>query len=755
MEIRAIIMAGGEGSRLRPMTMHLPKPLAPLMGKPVMGYALDLLKKHGIRDVGVTLWYQPKKIRGAFGRGEKQRMNIRYFEETEPMGTAGSILLAKDKLKDTFLILSGDGLTDCDLTAAMAFHKERKALATLVLKRVKIPLPYGVVMTKDDGQIVRFVEKPDWSGVYSNLANTGIYILEPEVLEHIPEKGMPDFGKDIFPALLKNKERLYGYEMDGYWCDVGNARAYLQAQKDMLEGRVRLDIPTGVHPDAKIGENVRLQGNFYIGKGSVIESGALIKDAVIGENCTVGRGAVVEDSCLWDYAAVGVKARIEGSVLCDGVTVRSETSLSDGCVIGRGVSVGAHVQLHSDVKVWPGVRIPSGAVCRENLYRDDAGACLWEADGAVCTSPGLACRITSAYVRALRPRRVLTGYTDARALQTVAGGALASAGVSVLQGEWMTLSMLQEAVVFLKLEGGVLAKEDQLIFVDGKGCVIDSKIRRNMDAVLLMGEGNTNTVSGGRIHPFSGTKEVYLSQCVPEQEKKVLFSPISLYCRDKQVLDTALEGLQRMNARNVRSGSEMKEMPRGEETAFVLSEDGRHVTCFTAKGEIEKTQLLMLRLKLMARSRGKLFDLPEIPRAAAMLQMFDRADDSEHCIRQERQLQDGVYGLWSICDAMKEGALGLHLADLPSAHIVCKDVDCREGDKSRILYELWKKNQRPYTLSRGLQVEDEKGYATIVPDQNKPAVHIYGESATMETAGELCDFYDRAIRLMLQKESDF
>ncbi|MBE5783495.1 MAG: nucleotidyltransferase family protein, partial [Clostridiales bacterium] len=177
--MQAIIMAGGEGVRLRPLTVNFPKPLVPLLGEPVMGYALKLLKNHGILDVGVTLCYQPKKIRSAFGKGEKYGVRLRYYEETSPLGTAGSVRMAKAQINDTFLVLSGDGLTDCDLTRALAFHKEKKALATLVLKRVSVPLPYGVVMTDQESRITRFIEKPTWSRVFSDLVNTGIYILEP------------------------------------------------------------------------------------------------------------------------------------------------------------------------------------------------------------------------------------------------------------------------------------------------------------------------------------------------------------------------------------------------------------------------------------------------------------------------------------------------------------------------------------------------------------------------------------------------
>ena len=228
MSLQAIIMAGGEGIRLRPLTVH-------------MGYAIKLLKAHGITDVGVTLWYQPQKIRRAFHKGERYGVRLKYFEEKEPVGTAGSVKLAQKQLTDTFFVLSGDGLTDCDLTEAMRFHKEKKALATLVLKRVSVPLPYGVVLTDGDSRVTRFIEKPDWKRVFSDLVNTGVYILEPDIFDYIPDTGTPDFGKDIFPALLSGGLPVYGYVTDDYWCDIGDVRAYLGAHVDAMEGRVRLD----------------------------------------------------------------------------------------------------------------------------------------------------------------------------------------------------------------------------------------------------------------------------------------------------------------------------------------------------------------------------------------------------------------------------------------------------------------------------------------------------------------------------------
>lgn len=754
MDIRAIIMAGGEGVRLRPLTMYLPKPLVPVMGKPLMSYAMQLLKRHGVEDVGVTLWYQPKKVRAAFGRGEKEKMRLQYFEETEPLGTAGSIKLAEDKIKDTFFVLSGDGLTDCDLTKAMAFHKEKKALATLVLKRVSVPLPYGVVMTEEDGRIIRFVEKPDWSGVYSNLVNTGIYILEREVLDFIDDHEAVDFGKDLFPLLLKNKERLYGYEMEGYWCDVGNTGAYLEAQMDMLKGKVKLDFESGVHPDAVIEENVHLQGKFYIGKGTVIGRGSIIKNAVIGEQCRIGKGTVMEDSCIWDKASVGIKARMNGSILCDGASVGSLCQLSAGCVLGKGAAAGAHSILMPGVKIWPGQRIPAGAVCGENVETGNNHLCVWDEEGAACEKPGTACRLVQAYVKALHPRKVICGHLAAPGQQAVVAGTLCCSGVQVIQGGFMTQGILQEMVHALKADGGVLATEDHLIFLDGDGREIDNDKRRKMEGLILAGEGHIISAVQGGITDFDGAEALYLAHVMQGEKEKSLFSPVAVFCKEKALLLLAAEGLKEMNARQVRIVHGERGPLRENETGFVLAEDGKSLIVFDEKGEIEKTQLDMLRLKLITDKMGCLYDMPDVPRAAGGWMDFCEMDKSENCFRQEQAMGDGLAALFLICESMKEGSIWEKMTDLPPVYVVCRDVDCRENEKGRILYDLCRTANVPYTLKRGMQAKHETGYATVVPNQHRPSVRIFSEASNMEAANELCDFYDREIKRTLQKNTE-
>src|SRR5919199_359945 len=251
--MKAVVMAGGEGTRLRPLTSNQPKPMVPICGKPCMEHILELLREHGMHDVVVTVAFLPQAIRSYFGDGESLGMRIEYSTEETPLGTAGSVRLAADKLGETFLVISGDALCDVDLTRLIEFHRERGAAATIGLKAVDNPLEFGIVVTDSEGRVERFLEKPSWGQVFSDTINTGIYVIEPEVLRHIPADRPYDFSKELFPLLLEMGRPMYGYVMDGYWQDIGNLEQYRQANFDALDERVRLNVP-----------GVRLRGNIWI-----------------------------------------------------------------------------------------------------------------------------------------------------------------------------------------------------------------------------------------------------------------------------------------------------------------------------------------------------------------------------------------------------------------------------------------------------------------------------------------------------------
>ncbi len=237
-----IVMAGGEGTRLRPLTCNHPKPLVPVANKPIMEHIVELLKKHNLTQVIATLHYLADEIVSYFGIGEKWGVNISYSVEDIPLGTAGSVKKVESEISDTFLIISGDALCDFNLTEAILWHKEKKAKATLLLYRVDSPLEYGVVITDEEGRIVKFLEKPSWGEVFSDTINTGIYILEPEVLKYLEKDKQYDFSKDLFPLLLEKNEPIYGYIAEGYWCDVGSHMQYQQAHYDVLQGKVNLNL---------------------------------------------------------------------------------------------------------------------------------------------------------------------------------------------------------------------------------------------------------------------------------------------------------------------------------------------------------------------------------------------------------------------------------------------------------------------------------------------------------------------------------
>ena len=288
--MKAVVMAGGEGTRLRPLTSNQPKPMVPIVGKPCMEHILELLREHGFEEVVVTVAFLPQAIRSYFGDGETLGLDISYSVEESPLGTAGSVRLASDVLDETFLVISGDALCDIDLGKIVEFHKEKGAAVTIGMKSVENPLEFGIVVTDEDGRVERFLEKPSWGQVFSDTINTGIYVLEPEVLRHIPTDRPYDFSKELFPLLLEMGRPIYGYVCDGYWQDIGNLDQYRQANFDALDEKVRLNIG-----------GMKIRGDVWVGAGVEIDDVENVEGpAFIGNYCTVS-----PESSIGPYTVLG------------------------------------------------------------------------------------------------------------------------------------------------------------------------------------------------------------------------------------------------------------------------------------------------------------------------------------------------------------------------------------------------------------------------------------------------------------------
>lgn len=349
--------------------------MVPVLDRPVMEYAVGLLRDHGISEIGVTLQYLPEAIMDYFGDGTRWGVKLHYFIETEPLGTAGSVKNCGQFLDQPFVVISGDALTDLALTQVIAFHEERMSQATLVLKSEPCPLEYGVVMTDPYGKVTRFLEKPGWGEVFSDTVNTGIYVLDPVVLDLVPSNRMFDFSKDLFPQLLAKGVPMYGHVMDGYWCDIGNHEQYRQAQEDFLAGRVKLAVPAEeirpgvfVSPLAQIHPEAQLQGPVFIGEEVRLEPGVKIgPGTVIGRGSQVAKGASVKRSVLWERVELGCFSQIRGAVLGNGAWLGNNVDVFEGAVIGERVRLGDRGHIRPGIKVWPQKDLEDGTTLTTSL----------------------------------------------------------------------------------------------------------------------------------------------------------------------------------------------------------------------------------------------------------------------------------------------------------------------------------------------------------------------------------------------------
>jgi mannose-1-phosphate guanylyltransferase / phosphomannomutase len=414
--MKGVVMAGGEGTRLRPLTSNQPKPMVPIVGKPCMEHILELLRHHGFEDVIVTVAFLPQAIRGYFGDGETLGLRLEYSVEDAPLGTAGSVRLASAKLDETFLVISGDALCDFDLTKLVEFHRERGAAVTIGLKSVPNPLEFGIVVTDSEGRVERFFEKPSWSQVFSDTINTGVYVVEPEVLRHIPTDRPYDFSKELFPLLLEMGRPIYGFTMDGYWQDIGNLDQYRQANFDALDELVRLDVP-----------GVRLRGNIWIGEGVDIDDLDTIEGpAFVGNYCRLGAGATVGPHAVLNASVtlrerarttrsiidvsthVGRSVLIEGAVIGRSCDIRSHARIHEGVAVGDEVTIGSESVIMPGVRIYPYKEVESGAQIHESLiWESRASSRLFGADGVsglvnVDLTPETAVRVGAALGTALK-----------------------------------------------------------------------------------------------------------------------------------------------------------------------------------------------------------------------------------------------------------------------------------------------------------------------------------------------------------------
>lgn len=507
--MKAVIMAGGEGTRLRPLTSNCPKPMLPVANLPMMEHIVNLLREHGINEIVVTVAYLANQIRTYFGDGSEFGVKIVYATEEQPLGTAGSVRNAAEHLDERFLVISGDVLTDIDLGKIIAFHDEKQALATIGLVAVENPLEFGIVITNEDGSIDRFLEKPTWGQVFSDTINTGIFVLEPEIFDYIPEGRSVDFSSEVFPQVLADAKPLYGAVAEGYWEDVGTLEAYVSAHKDVMDGRVQVTVPgfalnrgvwlgegAEVHPDATI------DGFAVIGENCRIEAGARIGDySVLGRNVRVRGGADVERSVVYENTYLGEGVTLRGAVVGRSGDLRRGARCDDGSVIGDECFIGADAHIAADVKIYPFKTVEAGAVVNSSIIWESKGSrSLFGRDGVsglanVDINPELAAKVAMAFATTLKAGTTVVTSRDssraARMLKRAFMAGLNASGVNVLDLEVATVPVTRFLTRAPQSSAGVTIRlvegDPQSVvirFFDDKGLDITPETKRKIERLF-------------------------------------------------------------------------------------------------------------------------------------------------------------------------------------------------------------------------------------------------------------------------------
>ncbi len=766
--MKAVIMAGGEGTRLRPLTCNMPKPLAPLCGKPVVEYILELLKQHSFAEAVFTLRYQGDKIVSHFDDDCYDGIELSYSFETEPLGTAGSVKKAVGA-SDDVLVISGDAMCDFDLTSAIRFHQKNNAKATIIVKKVPDPREFGLVLVDDNGRVRSFLEKPSYESCITDLANTGVYILSKAALDIIPD-GASDFAQDIFPKMLKQGMDIYAFEEDGYWCDIGDFNSYIRCQRDMLDGLVDCelhghktldDIITNSASDfkgAKITPPIYIGRNVKIASGSIIDAGTVICD-----NVTISRGAKIHGSILLDGVYVGEKATCNEAVVCKNARLLSSSAVYEGGVVGENAVIGENSVVEGSVKIWAGKHLDNNTSAAYDvkygyakpLSIDDEGIC-GETNGEI--TPQIAAILGSSLATA--GNRIAVGYRDTSASKALAYALIS--GIMSAGGEaWNIGECIEPELDFSMrnaspdlgcyIDAGVLTK---LKIFSENGLPLTRKQERKIEAGINRSEYIKSGCNDfGKIIDVPSLRELYFNELSGLVSRKFKGIRAEINTANPRISQITARVLEQVNDRD------------GERIVFHISSDGRKLSAYTEKlGYVFYEKLLLLCCQNNFR-KGIDIALPYSAPAIAdnlasrfgsrVLRYYncpvDNSDIEARVLAAKIIFpRDALMLMLIILNNLAERKLSLADAidELPKFTAANRFISI-EKSPSSLLKNLCGERGG---LNEGVVASNTDGRVLIRPVKTGKGVMMFVESFKNETASEICDFYEK---MLSDKLKDF
>ncbi|MFZ5969550.1 MAG: sugar phosphate nucleotidyltransferase [Bacillota bacterium] len=815
-------MAGGKGTRLRPLTCGIPKPMVPILNKPVMEYTIALLKKYNITDIAITMAYLPSVITDYFGTGEKWGVNIHYYTEEVPLGTGGSVKNADDFIDGTLLVISGDALTDLNIHKAIHYHRNKNAKATLVLRKEPVPIEYGVIITDRQGRIVRFLEKPSWGEVFSDTINTGIYILEPEALNYYKKGDNFDFSKDLFPQLLRDDVPMFGYVMDDYWCDIGDIKSYKQTQFDILNKKVKIDI-----------QGTEISNGIWIGEGTIIDHGVTVKaPAYIGNNCSIKRGAIIDaytvigdysriernvhlkKSIIWGNTIIGEGCNCSGAMICSNAVTKNNVNIYENAVIGEGSQLSHDVIVKPEVKIWPHKSIEDNTIVQENLvwgtkasktlfgFRDISG------EINIDITPEFASKLGASFSSILKqdPTIVVSGDGDnaSNVIKRSLISGILSTGAAVIDIDHGIIPMNRFAVRFYKAKGGIHVRTDcennnkvYIEFMDKTGANISRSMEREVENVLNREDYKRcnasyikEVIEANNFSAYFLEEGVRLLQNLPTIIRK---RPIFLLSSKSEKVSKLAENLLGKIGCHVivdktvekyKSVSDYliflsrKVVNSKADIGVFISEDGENLILVDEFGREIDNEKYMAFVSLLVMKKGPLKSviLPyispksienmiqnqdvEIIRtksspACVMSTMLNHDSEQEDLILQYILSFNAIWALGLITDFLAEKNMKLSdlVQELPQIYYKKQEIPCEWKDKGRVIRQLIGENRNDnIEMFEGIKIHQDKGWALIVPDSERPVFNVYTEGFTEEYAQELSVIYSKKVKELLENQ---
>lgn len=755
-------MAGGEGSRLRPLTCDRPKPLVPVCNRPVMAYILDLLAEHGFQEVFVTLGYRPEAVCQYFGDGYRS-MRIHYAVEDAPLGTAGGVAALREHLNSTFLVISGDALTDVDLSGLLQFHQRSQALVTLAMARVENPLEYGVLMTDRAGRVRRYLEKPGWGEVFSDTVNTGIYVVEPSVLAGVPPRRSYDFSQHLFPALLQMDAPLYGMVADGYWCDIGDAAAYLQANLDLLAGRLLFrppghEVVPGVWAEDAVPHGLTVEGPALIGAGCVLAPGTRLEGGVVlGPRTAVGPNAVLRRTVTWEAARVGAGATLLGTVLCEAAGVGRGVGVYEGAVIGPHCDVGARATVAPGVRLWPGTAVEPGARVDTTLVQSPVwSGRLLHRGGLVGRLgsdlfPENALRAGTAFASVLAGSGPLVVGCDPGAApnllkQALVCGALA-AGRNVVDIGTTASPVTEYTIAEQQAAGGMHVRwsgdQARVVFYDGQGRPATRDLQRKLEQACARQDfPRAAPEATGSVERMTQAEWLYLEFLQTQVDAEAIGGAGIRV----EVEGEAWPALRRWLER-LRCDSAADEMDRRLRIILDPLEAGWRLAGCSPEA------MLCLDVWLSAAcGSGPVVPIPAT--APGVLEAF--LEESGHHPVRVRQADwrscDPLLGIarlleWMALENLTQADI---LQRLPASATTVTTVACPWEAKGRVMRRLLEEHaDTAVDLVDGLRVRAAEGWALLLPDPDEPIYRVYTEAVDQEQAQALAVRYTRRLEELL------